>query len=100
MTALRRDGDDLLLSCKVQPRSKENAISAVRNDEVVVRLKAPPVDGKANEALLRFIAEAFAVSPGSIRIERGEHSRRKVLRIRDALTTPDALRCFGIDADA
>ena len=91
MTALRRDGDDLLLSCKVQPRARHNMFGEVRHDEVVVKVHAPPVDNKANDELIRFIAAAFAVAQRHISIERGEHGRHKVLRIAGALEIPSQL---------
>lgn len=100
MTALRRDGDDLLLSCKVQPRAQHNMFGEVRSDEVVVKVHAPPVDGKANEALLRFIADAFAVARSRISIERGEHSRHKVVRIEGAHTVPVQLSGLVDSGDA
>jgi hypothetical protein len=97
VSPLRRDGDDVLLSCKVQPRSRDNAFAEVRNHEIVVKLKAPPVDGKANEGLVRFVAKTFDVAANRVRIERGEHSRHKLIRITRVHTTPTELRRLGID---
>jgi hypothetical protein len=96
VTALRRDGDDWILSCRVQPRSRANAFAEVRGGEVVIRLTAPPVDGKANDALRRFVADAFGVAPGRVLIESGERGRHKRVRISGAPGIPDALERMGL----
>jgi uncharacterized protein len=95
VTALRREGDDLLLACKVQPRAKHNMFGEVRNGAVIVKLRAPPVDGKANDELVRFIADTFAVPISRIRIERGQNSRHKVLRIEGTHAIPVELSSLG-----
>ena len=71
----------------------------VRNGEIIVKLHAPPVDGKANEELLRFIAGVFAVAPNWIRIERGQRSRHKVIRIEGAPAIPDPLRSLACETN-
>jgi len=88
MTPLRRAGEDLLLACKVQARARHTMFGDVLNGEVIVKLHAPPVDGKANEELLRFIAAAFSVAPSRVHIERGQHNRHKVLRIEGTNEIP------------
>jgi hypothetical protein len=94
--ALCREGDTLTLACRVQPRARVNAFAGIRDGEVVVRLTAPPVDGKANEALRAFVAEAFAVSLSSVTIRSGERSRHKRLSIRGPAHVPDALQALGV----
>jgi len=49
-----------------------------------IRLQAPPVDGRANAALVEFLSEAFSVPRASVSIERGLTGRDKLVRIRDA----------------
>ena len=100
MTVLRRDGEDLLLACRVQPRARHNTFGEVRSGEVTVKLHAPPVDGKANDELLRFIAGVFSVAQRAVSIERGARSRHKVLRIEGAREVPPALSDFVPDTDA
>ncbi|MDP3995371.1 MAG: DUF167 domain-containing protein [bacterium] len=68
---------------KVTPRAKENRIAGFKDNILRVRLTAPPVDGKANKALVAFLADAWGVSQSSIRIIRGEISREKVLEVPD-----------------
>jgi len=50
-------------------------------DGVKVKITAPPIEGKANEALIRFLAKELGVSPSCIEITRGHHSREKTLKI-------------------
>ena len=72
------------LAVRVTPRSSRNEISEVLNDGTVkVRLTAPPVEGKANAALVAFLAEVIGVPPSSIEIVAGETGRDKLVSILD-----------------
>jgi uncharacterized protein (TIGR00251 family) len=73
--------DHALLSVRVQPRAKRSEVVGEREGAVVVRVAAPPVDGKANAALCRFVAEAAGVPRGAVHVVRGESGRDKLLRI-------------------
>ncbi|HEX7593801.1 MAG TPA: DUF167 domain-containing protein [Anaerolineae bacterium] len=67
---------------KVVPRASKNQIVGMEGDAIKIRLNAPPVEGKANEALVKFLAETLGVSRAQIEIVRGHASRRKVVRVR------------------
>ncbi len=69
---------------KVVPRASRNEIVGVEGDVIKVRLNAPPVEGKANVALVRLLAELLGVSAAQIEIVRGETARRKLVRVRGA----------------
>jgi uncharacterized protein (TIGR00251 family) len=75
------DGDTLVLNVYVQPRASNNALAGLHGDSLKIRLTAPPVDGKANAALLKFLAKTFAVPQSTISIESGQTGRNKRLRI-------------------
>jgi uncharacterized protein (TIGR00251 family) len=77
------------LAIRVQPRAKRSEVAGERGDAVVIRVSAPPVDGKANEAVCRLIAERVGVPRSAVRIVRGESSRDKVVRI-DGLSADEA----------
>jgi uncharacterized protein (TIGR00251 family) len=77
----REDGDTLLLSLHVQPGAKRTEVVGRHGDALKVRLAAPPVDGKANAELLRFLAAAFGVPLRNVTLLRGETSRQKTVRI-------------------
>src|SRR5437660_9772301 len=66
---------------KVQPRAKETALAEKLGDAYKLRLAAPPVDGKANEACVRFFARRFGVAASAVRIVQGLSSRTKVVEI-------------------
>ncbi len=78
---------------KVVPRSSKNLIAGIEDDIVKVRLKAPPVEGKANAALIKFFAETLGVSQAQIEIVRGEIGRRKLVKVR-GVTAVQLKRCF------
>jgi uncharacterized protein len=69
------------LTLRVQPRSRRNEIAGERAGALLVRVTAPPVDGKANEAVRRLIARRLRVPAGRVSIVRGESSRDKLLEV-------------------
>ena len=77
------------LAIRVQPRAKRSEVAGERGGAVLIRVSAPPVDGKANEAVCRLIAERVGVPRSAVRIVRGESSRDKVVRI-DGLSADEA----------
>jgi uncharacterized protein (TIGR00251 family) len=85
----REDGDALVLSLHVQPGAARTEVSGTHGDALKVRLAAPPVDGKANAALLRHLADAFAVPLRQVTLVRGETSRQKKVRIEAPKARPD-----------
>jgi uncharacterized protein (TIGR00251 family) len=84
MAAGRRDGSDLVIQVRVQPRAACSEIAGLHGDRLRVRLQAPPIDGRANEALVRLLAATFDVVRSRIVIEHGLAGRDKRVRIRDA----------------
>ena len=69
------------VSVRVQPRASRDEITGWRDDVLVVRLTAPPVDGRANKALCKLIAGVVGVPPSRVSVVRGEKSRDKVVRV-------------------
>jgi uncharacterized protein len=72
---------------QVQPRASHEAIAGEYANAVKIRLSAPPVDNRANQALTRMLAERLNVPLAAVRIVSGENSRRK--RIVVAAVTPE-----------
>jgi len=72
---------DILLKIYLQPKSSKNEIVGPYRDGLKVKVTVPPIGGKANEALIRFLAKELGVSPSKIEILKGLHSREKTLRI-------------------
>lgn len=69
------------LKIHLQPRAKENRIVGWHGESLKIRLTAPPVDQKANEALIGFLAETLGVPKRDVTIVAGEKSREKLIRI-------------------
>ena len=80
--------DGIVISVRVIPRAGRSGLAGTREDAVLVRLGAAPVDGAANAELVEVLAAAFGVPRRDVLIVSGDRSRRKRVRIR------------GIDADA
>jgi uncharacterized protein (TIGR00251 family) len=76
--------DSVTLSLRIQPRASKNELVVMENGGLKIRLTAPPVDGAANEALTRFLADIFSVSKSQIDIVSGHTSREKTVRISGA----------------
>lgn len=94
MEAARRPGGSKMarLDVKVTPRAKRNQIVGWHQHSlVIVRIAAPPVEGKANDELVRFLAEKLGISPEQVLILRGYTSRQKVLEI-DGVSEEEILR--------
>jgi uncharacterized protein (TIGR00251 family) len=72
------------LEVKLTPRAARDEIGVRREGVLQVRVKASPVDGKANEALRRLIAKRAGVPKSQVTIVRGERSRQKLLAIEGA----------------
>lgn len=89
---LREETDALTLALHVQPGAARTEVAGLHGDALKVRLAAPPVDGKANAELLRFVADAFGVPLRAVEIVRGASSRSKVVRVRSPSTRPDWTR--------
>jgi uncharacterized protein (TIGR00251 family) len=89
----REDGDGVLLMLHAQPGAKRTEVAGVHGEgaqaRLRIRLAAPPVEGKANAELLRFLAVAFAVSLRDVTLVRGETSRQKTVRIARPARRPD-----------
>jgi uncharacterized protein (TIGR00251 family) len=87
-TWYRWEGEALILTLRVQPRASVDALDEPVGDALRVRLRAPPVDGKANAKLTAFLAKTFDVPRRQVEIIRGAQSRRKVLRIKSPAKLP------------
>ncbi len=77
----RQDDEGWLLAIRVQPNASVTTIAGEYGDELKVRLAAPPVDGKANAELVRFLARAAGVPRADVVVVRGQSGRSKTVRI-------------------
>jgi hypothetical protein len=81
MIPIRSTTSGVTFAVKVQPRTKRNAVAGQLGDALKIALTAPPLDGRANQALVEFLAEILNVPRSSITIAAGRSSRRKVVAI-------------------
>ncbi len=70
-----------ILKIYLQPKSSMNGIVGLYKDGIKVKVTAPPVEGRANETLIRVLAKELRISPSSIEIIKGHHSREKTIKI-------------------
>ncbi|MFZ1548745.1 MAG: DUF167 family protein [Candidatus Nitrotoga sp.] len=87
----RREGDVITLVLHVQPGAKRTEVIGLHGDALKIRLAAPPIEGRANEALLRFIAGSFNVPLRNIELKQGELSRHKVVLVNGSILDPESL---------
>jgi uncharacterized protein (TIGR00251 family) len=78
---LRDTPQGVTLRVRVQPRSSRDALGGERQGALVVRLTAPPVEGRANQALARLLAGALGVPPSAVRLLRGGTGRDKLVAV-------------------
>jgi uncharacterized protein (TIGR00251 family) len=78
---LRAVGDDVVLTLHVQPGAKRTEVAGVHGEALKIRLGAPPVDGKANDCLIAYLAERFGMPKSRVVLESGMTSRSKRVRI-------------------
>ena len=74
-------GDAVWLAVSVQPNAKRTAADGLHDDTLRVRLGAPPVDGKANQLLIDWLAGELGLPKRAVQLVRGETSRRKWLAV-------------------
>jgi len=96
MSVLRATVQDgaLVVDLLVQPRAPRAKLGPIVGDRLKIAVNAPPVDGAANEAVVRALAEALEIARGAIEIVRGETGRRKTVRLR-GVTLASLLRAIG-----
>jgi hypothetical protein len=78
----------ITFAIKVHPRARKNSVTGTIGNALKLALTAPPVEGKANQAVIEFFAELFAIPRSSITIASGETSRNKVVRV-SGISRPD-----------
>lgn len=70
-----------LIRLHIQPRASRTELAGRHGDALKLRIAAPPVDGEANDAVLRFLAERLGVPRSAVTLERGASSRAKTVRV-------------------
>jgi uncharacterized protein len=81
MFAIHENGGGVGFAVRVHPRAKKDAITGEFGDALKVSLTSPPVEGRANEACIEFVAKLLKVPRSSVTIASGLTSRNKVIRV-------------------
>jgi uncharacterized protein (TIGR00251 family) len=79
---LQPSREGVILRVHAQPNAKRSQVAGLHGDELKIRLQAPPVEGKANAALVRFLSDLIGVPKSAVEIVRGESSRNKQVLVR------------------
>ncbi len=75
------EGESLILRIKVQPKASSNAFAEVMGDAIKLRTTAPPIDGKANEQIIAWLAKGFGLAKSNVQLSSGDVARFKTFRI-------------------
>ena len=92
---LTEAGGSVTFAVRVVPRARINEITGIHGDALKVRLTAPPVEGRANEALVAFLAKRLGVRKSEVEIVAGTTSRRKMIRVIGVLAQEMEERLLG-----
>jgi len=84
----------LIISIHLQPGASRDEIKGIKQNSLAIKLCAPAIEGRANEALVRFIAGKLKAPPSSIKIIQGLKSKKKVLAVPD-ISVEYALRALS-----
>lgn len=95
MEWVKETRNGVLLPVRAVPRASKNEIQGIHGDALKIRLQAPPVEGKANAALIRFLSDALGISRTQISIASGETGRNKAVLIT-GLSKTELIKKIGI----
>ncbi len=87
----RRSDETITLTLHVQPGAKRSEVSGLHGDALKIKLAAPPIEGRANEALQKYIAMLFAVPLRQVELKQGAQSRHKVVAVSGSSVEPESL---------
>ena len=79
---LTTTNEGVLIAVRVVPRAARAGLAGIRDNALLVRLNAAPVEGAANAELIQVLADTLGVARGAVSISSGERSRRKTVLIR------------------
>jgi uncharacterized protein (TIGR00251 family) len=85
------NGEEIILNLHVQPGAKRSELAGLHGEALKIRLAAPPVEGRANKVLLKFIAKLFDVPLRQVELKKGEKSRDKIILVRRSDVKPDSI---------
>ena len=75
------------MSVQITPNAKKTEVIGVLDDALKLKLQAQPIEGKANEALVRYLAETLSVPRSAVTITHGQTNKRKLIEVKSAKLT-------------
>jgi len=90
-TWYQKIGDIITLTIYVQPGAKHNEIIGMHGEALKIKLATPPIEGRANIALIRYIATLFEVPLSQVTLKRGAKSRHKTIEVHASQIDPEIL---------
>ncbi|MCW8409936.1 DUF167 domain-containing protein [Legionella sp. PATHC035] len=87
----QRDAEGFTLHLYVQPGAKKTEIVGLHEGALKIRLNTPPIEGRANKALLQFVAQLFKIPVKQVTLKRGDKSRHKTVLVKGTAVEPDNL---------
>ena len=88
MPLYRWEGTALIIDLQVQPGARRDEIVGLHGDRLKLRITAPPLDGRANQQLIEFLASVFGVPRAQVNLMHGQTGRAKTVRIESPRTLP------------
>jgi len=85
-------GDDLVLAIHLQPGSARDTLAGIHGERLKIKVTAAPVDGRANDHLIRYLAGLFDVPRSRVDLLAGHSSRSKRVRIHRPVRLPDEIK--------
>ena len=85
-------GEDLVLAIHLQPGSARDTLAGIHGERLKIKVTAAPVDGRANDHLIRYLAGLFDVPRSRVDLLAGHSSRSKRVRIRRPVRFPDEIK--------
>lgn len=76
--------EGVIISLYIQPNASKTEIIGEHNGALKVKIKAPPVEGKANDEVMRFLSKALGISKSQVELLKGDRSREKKVLVRSA----------------
>jgi uncharacterized protein (TIGR00251 family) len=94
-TWISQSNNGVIITVHAVPRAAKDAVQGLHGDALKIRLHAPPVDGKANEALISFLSRKLNIPKSNIALKSGANQRRKILMIRGVSKPETEKRLFS-----
>ena len=82
------------IAVQITPNAKQTEVTGVFDDALRLKLQAPPIDGKANEALVKFLAATLSLPKSAVTITHGHTNKRKLIEVKCATLTPEAVEAL------